>query len=371
MKLSKHKGITLIEILLVISAIGVLATIVIIAINPLRQLAQARDTNRRAAAESLKSALFQYNIDNEAYPPGLTTSLQDVCRPGGSTDCVDLESYLVPLYIADIPVDEVSVGDSSGYQVGLDASTNKLQVVAKHYEVEQIGEYVVVTDQLFASFDAGNSASYPGTGTTWTDTTSSGFIATLSSGVVFNTNNGGKFTFDEGDDDNAVIPYAPSMDLGQHWTLEAAVYINTTDADPRMDPIIWKIADPGTHEDQYYIGWNGPGFRAGFERASDDNDFLVAVTGLTNQTWYHVVATYDDDFLRMYINGVLITENQIGSQIAYKGSEDLYIGHLEHSNHNPKGNFDGDIAIARIYNKALSDTEVNQNFEAIRNRFGL
>lgn len=197
MKLSKHKGITLIEILLVMSAIGVLATIVIIAINPLRQLAQARDTDRRAAAESIKSALFQYNIDNEAYPPGLSTSLQDVCRPGGSTDCIDLETYLVPLYIADIPMDEAAEVDSSGYQVGLDASTNKLQVVAQHYEVNQVGEYTVVSDQLYASFDAGNSASYSGTGSTWTDTSPNAFTATLSGGVVYSTDNGGKFAFDE------------------------------------------------------------------------------------------------------------------------------------------------------------------------------
>lgn len=78
-KVSKHKkGFTLIELLLSIGIIAVLAAIVIVAINPTKMLADARDAKRNSEINSLLNALGQYTIDENGYP----------CAPGGSP-CVD------------------------------------------------------------------------------------------------------------------------------------------------------------------------------------------------------------------------------------------------------------------------------------------
>jgi prepilin-type N-terminal cleavage/methylation domain-containing protein len=122
------KGFTLLEILLVIAAIGILAAIVIIAINPNRQLAQVRDAQRSSDSRSLLQALEQYLIDNNQYPPEVLSqsvnTIVEVCTQNAS-DCtgyLDLESALVPMYIASIPNDPSLSGNGSGYAVSKTSS---------------------------------------------------------------------------------------------------------------------------------------------------------------------------------------------------------------------------------------------------------
>ena len=99
--LKQHKGFTLLEILLVIAAIGILAAIVIVAINPQRQLALVRNTERSSDINSLGSALDQYLIDNGNYPSDITSTYQDVCIEGEPAgECVDLDGDLIPTYLA-------------------------------------------------------------------------------------------------------------------------------------------------------------------------------------------------------------------------------------------------------------------------------
>lgn len=70
----KRKGFTLIELLLVIGIIAILASIVIVAINPQRQLAAARNAQRQSDVNTLLNAMYQYIIDEEELPTCLRTS---------------------------------------------------------------------------------------------------------------------------------------------------------------------------------------------------------------------------------------------------------------------------------------------------------
>ena len=71
--LKNQKGFTLIEILLVVAAIAILAGIVIVAINPAKQLGDTRNASRNSAVNTILNAITQYAVDNNGVlPAGIT-----------------------------------------------------------------------------------------------------------------------------------------------------------------------------------------------------------------------------------------------------------------------------------------------------------
>lgn len=116
-------GFTLIEILVVIGMIAILATIVLIAINPARQFKQGRDTQRTSNVNAILNAVGQYIADNKGnMVPGVTVVAADA-----STLCASL----VPTYLPALPVDPSVAGGpiktcpaayTSDYNVILDAN---------------------------------------------------------------------------------------------------------------------------------------------------------------------------------------------------------------------------------------------------------
>ncbi len=138
------KGFTLLEILLVVGIIAILAGIVIIAINPSKQLADARNAQRKSDVRAISDAIYQYTLD-----PGHTL---DNVNNGGSpavdengtcnassteTDVYDMQAELVPTYLADIPIDP-QTGDRdnfvSHYMVVRNSTTNRVVVCAPDTE---------------------------------------------------------------------------------------------------------------------------------------------------------------------------------------------------------------------------------------------
>ena len=162
--MSPKKGFTLLEILLVVGIIAILAGIVIVAINPSRQLATVRNTQRLSDLKQIYNAMTQYYIDHNAYPASSTFSaLTEICNTGANsaattsidgTSCGSLAnlSLLVPTYLVAIPVDPTATSTvgllnhliptayasplGTGYKIMIDPN-NKVALSAPIAELNQ------------------------------------------------------------------------------------------------------------------------------------------------------------------------------------------------------------------------------------------
>lgn len=127
------KGFTLLEILLVVAAIGILAGIVILAINPGKQLADTQDAQRAADVNTILNAVYQYSVDNDGTLPGDITETQtEICATGGTcTDLVDLGDLTEnEEYLTAIPADPTgSSTNGTGYEISKSAN-GRITVVA-------------------------------------------------------------------------------------------------------------------------------------------------------------------------------------------------------------------------------------------------
>lgn len=124
---SKQKGFTLLEVLLVIAILAILAAIVIVAINPGKQLADSRDAQRRADVNTILNAVYQYSIDNDGDLPGPSTipaATEELCRSGSglTPDCtglIDLSDVTAnETYLVSLPFDPQETNtNQTGYEI--------------------------------------------------------------------------------------------------------------------------------------------------------------------------------------------------------------------------------------------------------------
>lgn len=134
-----RKGFTLIEILLVIGLIAVLATVVIVALNPAKRFADARDARRLSDIQSILSATQQYIVDNKgALPGGLDLSERQIGTSASACSisrncnvaidsCIDLSSDLSK-YLKSIPVDPAD-GTDGATHYSIQADSNGIVTV--------------------------------------------------------------------------------------------------------------------------------------------------------------------------------------------------------------------------------------------------
>ena len=145
--------------LLVIAIIAILAGIVIVAINPGRQLAQARNAQRASDLRALHSAVQQYYIDNLEWPGGLAQTeidgvMEDICKEGEpENNCISLD-MLVPTYISSIPTDPQNVASNNlidtahaqatnitGYRIGINPTSqtpNLSAINSTEYDLDKV-----------------------------------------------------------------------------------------------------------------------------------------------------------------------------------------------------------------------------------------
>lgn len=141
----KTQGFTLLEILLVVAAIAILAGIVILAINPIKQLGDTRNAQRRADVNTILNAVYQYTIDNNGtLPTNITTGLVEICATGGTcTGLIDLSVLTASeKYLTSIPNEpQKTNSNGAGYQI-IKSANGRITV---HAQFEEQGATISVT----------------------------------------------------------------------------------------------------------------------------------------------------------------------------------------------------------------------------------
>jgi hypothetical protein len=229
----------------------------------------------------------------------------------------------------------------------------------------------IVTSGLVLALDAADKNSYVSGSTTWRDLTVNNYNGTLTNGPTFISTNGGSINFD-GVDDHVNIPYNSNFNLTS-WTLSSWVKLNTTP--DFTDTIISRGYDSGFNLN-YYIDCRTTNFQAGSFKGSPTADHFVTSSTTTASRiglWTNIVAYRTTDYkVGVYING--IRENEVTYTLVDFSSTSvnstINLGALN-QNGTMARFLNAQIASSQLYNRALSASEIIQNYNAQKSRFGL
>ena len=222
----------------------------------------------------------------------------------------------------------------------------------------------IVTRNLIVSLDAASPRSYPGSGGVWYDISGNN-INLGSSGTPTLTTLGGATCFEFNNDGDywsgptGGIPSTSNTNTTQRtleaWVFPAASEITIGDRGTIIllnggNGNYMSITKSGVQLSSYWYGKNS-------------NGYFQAAPSVTRQTWNHWCTVWTRSELKQWQNGVKYTNNNITGTSTR--NTNLIVGRESSGRQ-----FAGGIAIIRIYNDALSDDEVIQNYNTHKNRFG-
>jgi hypothetical protein len=246
----------------------------------------------------------------------------------------------------------------------------------------------IVTDGLVLALDAANVKSYPGSGTTWKDLSRGGNNGTLINGPTFNSANGGSIVFD-GVNDYIDCGNGSSLQITGSITVETWVYLTSLTNSNDLN-LFSKYSNSGPNNQ----GWilfkstgNYTSFGPGGSGGPTTNEFAWLATSngslsgaligtgvqVSANTWYQVVGVFNssNDSMQIYTNGILRRSSVRTGQtpgVLLNASRNVCVGATPDDN---SRFIQGNIPLSRVYNRALTSTEVLQNFNATKTRYGL
>ena len=209
----------------------------------------------------------------------------------------------------------------------------------------------IVIDGLRFCLDAANTKSYPGSGTTWTDISGKNHAGTLTNGPTFSSDNGGSIVFDGSND------YVNATPITKPASCTFSCWAKSTDVSTVM------LFNAGAHSagpDLFFhsgiISWN--------TWDANNNPFGNVPSSATDGKYHNYVVVNDSSS-----NTKLYYDTELLGTATYKsatGTNTLYIGGTTHTYQ-----WSGSISSFMIYDKLLTESEILQNYNSHKGRFGL
>ena len=229
----------------------------------------------------------------------------------------------------------------------------------------------LITDGLILNYDFGSAETYPGVGTNAQNLVGTGYTGALTNSPAYSVDGGGSIYLD-GSNDYIKTNFNSALQP-TNLTLELWFKLNVVlSSQPTAFPL---LVDKFTLQ-------NLSGYRILFDRGADelqfsmfnssqDNNVFISGAGAKLSTnWNCVHGTFDGSTTKIYLNGVLQQTLSRTFTISYN-SEDLYLGTFYEPLYGFLHYINAYFGRFLIYNRALSESEIAQNFNNMRNRFGI
>jgi hypothetical protein len=222
----------------------------------------------------------------------------------------------------------------------------------------------IVTNGLVLALDAANTKSYPGSGTTWRDLSGNNIIGTLTNGPTFNSANGGSI-FTDGTDDWISTPYSGSA--ADSYTFSA--WFNN-DNYSEVKYILGRGRDGAGSGWSLQLSITTGGIAQAAVVPTVPSVVGLGTTGtitLALNTWYYITGVWiAGSSIQCYVNGVLDGTVLTSGTSLRTSTNGWWIGSISTSLFTSGYN-----AVAQVYNRALSASEILQNYNALKGRFNL
>ena len=211
---------------------------------------------------------------------------------------------------------------------------------------------IETTDGLVVHLDAGNIRSYAGSGNTVYDLSGSGNTSALTNGPTYLSSNLGAFVLD-GSNDYILVNSQANILSKTAYTKIAFIYISNFST-------VNNIISGGFSGQHAFWMFGTDKLNAGHNGAWNT---VVGATSLSLNTWYFAAVTYSDSTgWKLYLNGR--EDGTSATTTTFTGNQEIVIGAYSSGN-----NFTGRISNIQVYNRALTATEIFQNYHATKGRY--
>lgn len=215
----------------------------------------------------------------------------------------------------------------------------------------------LITNGLVLNLDAGSADSYPGSGTTWTDLSGNGNNGTLVNGPTYSATNGGVLSF------NGTNNYVNVTDSASFNTKPLTVCAWVRPASFSNYQSILAKQRSGDNFEQIGLLVDSTG-NVAFQSGASGTSLKGP---LSLNTWAHICGSSNGTTVTIYINGQALGTG--GDDSTYGATKPFRIGNTQWGG--DARYFNGFISIILIYNRALSPSEVNQDYNALKSRYSL